>query len=614
MARLGTLVVTTSSGEVRYGLDNPEVTLGRGAENDVVLLDLKVSRRHAVLHSAPGIFRLVDVGSSNGFKLNGVRTREGVVRPGDVVVIGATQVQVVAPGEINQEDATMMTDPGERFEAALTDHKSHKVVVMRAGGTHTVRLSNGRTVVGRQPGVDILVEHPRVSRAHAEVVVNGELVTLADLGSRNGTLLNGEVLTGTVELHNGDTFEVGDARMVFKAGFTQDDLSMVMVSPVARKLPQTPAATTAEVPQVQQRPRRAPVPDNQDTVEADDGGTSPSRAIPAVPTTPRRPRPPGRLPVVVVPGFMGSTLFRGDNMVWPAAKTFLKTPEMLKMPDNDDLIPRGLVEEVVVIPGLIKLDAYNRLVEYLTQGLEYQLGKDLFICAYDWRMDLRLGARTLGNLITDWEELPEKVPGKFILIGHSAGGLVSRYYVQKMGGRHHVERLILLGTPHLGTPKPLMSMLGGGGLPFGTNKQKLKETVATFLSAYQLLPNYPVVYDEKGPIDLLNDDTWLPEKAKLAIKDSREFHEELGPTSRVPVVSIFGYGQKTLARIDVKRGKDGEFVDPKFTDEECGDGTVSQESAILPGSEIHPVQQQHGALYTDNDVKMRLKLELLGRF
>jgi hypothetical protein len=37
---------------------------------------------------------------------------------------------------------------------------------------------------------------------------------------------------------------------------------------------------------------------------------------------------------------------------------------------------------------------------------------------------------------------------------------------------------------------------------------------------------------------------------------------------------------------------------------------VPESSAILKGSEIHPVRQYHGALYTDNDVKMRLRLEL----
>ncbi len=38
-----------------------------------------------------------------------------------------------------------------------------------------------------------------------------------------------------------------------------------------------------------------------------------------------------------------------------------------------------------------------------------------------------------------------------------------------------------------------------------------------------------------------------------------------------------------------------------------------EHSAYLPGSEIHPVHQHHGSLFVDNDVKMRLKLELMRR-
>ena len=50
MGRFGTLIVTSPTGEEsRYGLDSPRVTVGRGAENDVVVLDIKVSRRHAAL-------------------------------------------------------------------------------------------------------------------------------------------------------------------------------------------------------------------------------------------------------------------------------------------------------------------------------------------------------------------------------------------------------------------------------------------------------------------------------------------------------------------------------------------------------------------------------------
>ena len=37
---------------------------------------------------------------------------------------------------------------------------------------------------------------------------------------------------------------------------------------------------------------------------------------------------------------------------------------------------------------------------------------------------------------------------------------------------------------------------------------------------------------------------------------------------------------------------------------------VPEENALVEGAEIHPVLQQHGSLYVDNDVKMRLKLEL----
>ena len=37
---------------------------------------------------------------------------------------------------------------------------------------------------------------------------------------------------------------------------------------------------------------------------------------------------------------------------------------------------------------------------------------------------------------------------------------------------------------------------------------------------------------------------------------------------------------------------------------------IPETSAVLERAEIHPVQQHHGSLYADNDVKMRLKLEL----
>ena len=60
----------------------------------------------------------------------------------------------------------------------------------------------------------------------------------------------------------------------------------------------------------------------------------------------------------------------------------------------------------------------------------------------------------------------------------------------------------------------------------------------------------------------------------------------------------------------MERAASGEVSTAAFHFDDGGDGMIPQHSAILPGAEIHPVRQQHGSLYVDDDVRMRLKLEL----
>ena len=75
----------------RYVLDGPKATIGRSKEVECVLRDPNVSRRHAELRrSASGDWTIVDLGSTNGVKVNGRRVASSRLSPGDQVTIGST--------------------------------------------------------------------------------------------------------------------------------------------------------------------------------------------------------------------------------------------------------------------------------------------------------------------------------------------------------------------------------------------------------------------------------------------------------------------------------------------------------------------------------------------
>jgi pSer/pThr/pTyr-binding forkhead associated (FHA) protein len=73
-----------------------QFTIGRGEENDVVIGDLRASRRHAELTRLPnGNWKLIDLGSQNGVVWNGKITRDAELRAGDVVTVGETAFEFV---------------------------------------------------------------------------------------------------------------------------------------------------------------------------------------------------------------------------------------------------------------------------------------------------------------------------------------------------------------------------------------------------------------------------------------------------------------------------------------------------------------------------------------
>jgi DNA-binding winged helix-turn-helix (wHTH) protein len=82
-------------------------------------------------------------------------------------------------------------------------------------GTHAFALQTGENVIGRDPDVQVFLDHPSVSRRHARISIRAGRVVLEDLKSRNGTCVDGRGITSPTELHDGAIIGVGPITLTF---------------------------------------------------------------------------------------------------------------------------------------------------------------------------------------------------------------------------------------------------------------------------------------------------------------------------------------------------------------------------------------------------------------
>jgi pSer/pThr/pTyr-binding forkhead associated (FHA) protein len=89
---------------VEYALEIDTIRVGRDESNHIVLKCAQVSAQHLVLRrqrEGGDGFRLIDQGSTNGTKVNGVRVREVVLRDGDEILIGGTVVAIYSESALS---------------------------------------------------------------------------------------------------------------------------------------------------------------------------------------------------------------------------------------------------------------------------------------------------------------------------------------------------------------------------------------------------------------------------------------------------------------------------------------------------------------------------------
>lgn len=196
------LLVETDSGSI---LMSPvrDYHVGRDPLSDIVLDDARVSWHHAVLHPHDGHWTVEDERSTNGTYTDGHRVHVREVGPGSVIRFGSPQ---------DGPSAVLIDRPPpapERLSAvsspALTGTYRRPTTV-RPLPTRTVRI-------GRAVDNDLVIDDLVVSRRHAELrALPDGTYEIADLGSHNGTYLNGRPVT-SAPVGPGDIVGIGHSAL-----------------------------------------------------------------------------------------------------------------------------------------------------------------------------------------------------------------------------------------------------------------------------------------------------------------------------------------------------------------------------------------------------------------
>lgn len=100
--------------------------------------------------------------------------------------------------------------------ASETEQKATLRIILPTGDVFDRELNRTETQMGKGPRNDIVIADPAVSASHALIKVEGKTYTVSDLGSRNGTFLNGEKIDGPRNLNHGDVIGLGLTKLTFR--------------------------------------------------------------------------------------------------------------------------------------------------------------------------------------------------------------------------------------------------------------------------------------------------------------------------------------------------------------------------------------------------------------
>jgi pimeloyl-ACP methyl ester carboxylesterase len=360
--------------------------------------------------------------------------------------------------------------------------------------------------------------------------------------------------------------------------------------------------------------------------------------------------------VVILPGILGSVLQKDNKDLWAVSTGVIgslllnknKFLNDLKLqqddPDTEDLGDGikavRLIEDVSIIPGLVKVDGYTRTTRMITENFSQVTQGNIYLdpddrpanfyhFPYDWRRDNRATAKILKRLLDKrlkcWRTHTGNPNAKVILLAHSMGGLVSRYYLEVLGGWPDCKALFTFGTPYRGSLNAVDFLANGYKQAF----LDLTEVMRSLTAVYQLMPRYKALKIGNDFYRIAESPVNLPNIDRARALDALKFHNEIDDAADInwqnmvyrnscvtcPIVGIV-QPTKQLA----------ELIDGVITTSDIlptwlanrpnlgdGDGTVPQVSAIPAQMKdtdtlafADYIAESHGALQNQPDTLLNL--------
>lgn len=179
-----------------FPLMQNEVSLGRSPDNHLTLSDdLSVSRHHAQIKYTGNAYVVTDLNSSDGTYVNGIQLVPHAPR----TLVAGDQVRIGNYELIFSVSAPIPAQPPAPASALKTTISGVPDVGAGATPTQARHLDlKGRDTLtlGRDPLNDMAINHPSVSRFHAQIKKQDGSYIVLDLNSTNGTFLNGKQIVG----------------------------------------------------------------------------------------------------------------------------------------------------------------------------------------------------------------------------------------------------------------------------------------------------------------------------------------------------------------------------------------------------------------------------------